>query len=73
MNEYRTTLELDPETRYSFVEMGPKPGMPHWHEQAHPGRFAFPTEKAAFRFAESHREPGRKVQVLTPDGKRFDL
>ncbi|QFG04551.1 hypothetical protein SEA_JEEVES_76 [Mycobacterium phage Jeeves] len=73
MNEYRKGIAVDPEARHSFVEMGPKPGMPPWHEQAQPGRFAFPTEKAAFRFAEGHREPGRKVRVVTPDGKRFDL
>ncbi|QTF81494.1 hypothetical protein SEA_TARSUSIV_70 [Mycobacterium phage TarsusIV] len=73
MKEYRTTLDLDPETSYTYVEMGPKPEMPYWHESAQPSRFPFPKEQAAFRFAEAHREPGRKVQVITPDGKRFDI
>ncbi|UJD20909.1 hypothetical protein SEA_ZIMMER_71 [Mycobacterium phage Zimmer] len=75
MNEYRTTVDLDPETRYSFVEMGPVPEMPLWHHLAQPTRFPFPSERAAFRFAESNKaqHPRREVRVATPDGKRFEL
>lgn len=75
MNEYRKTLELDKSTDYTFVEMGPIPDLPRWHEQANPSRFPFPTEKAAFRFAERHKadHPAREVAVATPDGERFVL
>ncbi|ACE79995.1 hypothetical protein Pukovnik_69 [Mycobacterium phage Pukovnik] len=75
MKEYRTTLELDPETSYTYVELGPIPELPLWHCQAHPSRFPFPKEKAAFRFAEAQRydHPNREVVVATPDGQRFVL
>lgn len=62
-----------PGKKYTWVEMGPKPDMPLWHHLAQPSRYPFPTEKAAFRFASNHKSPGRKVQVLTTDGKRFDV
>ncbi|QGH80634.1 hypothetical protein SEA_RAHALELUJAH_74 [Mycobacterium phage Rahalelujah] len=73
IKEYRTTLDLDPDTEYTYVEMGPKPDMPLWHHLAQPSRYPFPKEAAAFRFAEAHKEPGRKIQVKTPDGNRFDI
>lgn len=65
MKEYRTTLDLDPETKYSYVEMGPIEGMPAWHEQSQPSRYPFPTPEAAERFAASHRAqyPGREINV----------
>ncbi|AER48780.1 hypothetical protein CM07_gp34 [Mycobacterium phage Alma] len=71
--EYRKDIELEEETRYTWVEMGPKPNMPLWHHLAQPCRYPFPKENAAFRFAEAHKEPGRKIQVRTADGKRFDI
>lgn len=75
MNEYRKTLELDPETSYTNVEMGPVPGMPLWHHLSQPSRYPFPTEKAGFRFAETNkaRHPEREVVVATADGERFVL
>ncbi|QFG04645.1 hypothetical protein PBI_KEZIACHARLES14_71 [Mycobacterium phage Keziacharles14] len=73
MQEYRTTLELDPETQYTYVEMGPKPDVPLWHHLASPSRYPFPKESAAFRFAEAHKEPGRKIHVLTTDGERIEI
>ncbi|AOZ61310.1 hypothetical protein SEA_DARTHPHADER_70 [Mycobacterium phage DarthPhader] len=75
MNEYRKTIDLDPETRSTFVELGPVPGFPPWHFAAQPARYPFPSEKAGFTFANSEksRHPGRKVMVVTTDGKRFEL
>lgn len=67
MNEYRTTIELDAETRYYWVELGPIPGYPDWHVQSKPSRYPFPAPQAAGRFADSHRKmwPGRSIEVLT--------
>ncbi|QGJ90214.1 hypothetical protein PBI_SHEAKEIRA_68 [Mycobacterium phage SheaKeira] len=73
MDEYRKTLDLDAETSYTWVELGPKPDVPLWHHLASPSRYPFPKENAAFRFAEAHKTPGRKVQVLTTDGQRIDI
>lgn len=75
MKEYRKSIELDPDTSYSFVEMGPIPELPSWHEQSNPSRYPFPTEKAAFTFAHSHKalHPNREVAVATPDGERFQI
>lgn len=70
---YRRELELDPEASYTYVELGPRPTLHAWHTLSEPTRYPFPTEQAAFRFAENHREPGRRVRVITPDGNRFDL
>jgi len=74
MQEYRTTTELNPETEHTFVEMGPIPDLPAWHQQAQPSRFPFPTKEAALRFARTHseRDPGRKVVIAYPDGRRWD-
>ncbi|AOT24809.1 hypothetical protein KIP54_gp30 [Mycobacterium phage JewelBug] len=47
--------------------------MPYWHHLAQPSRWPFPSESAAFRFAEAHKVPGRDVAVLTHDGERFVL
>ncbi|AEJ93360.1 hypothetical protein SEA_SUPERCALLIE99_71 [Mycobacterium phage SuperCallie99] len=47
--------------------------MPYWHHLAQPSRWPFPSESAAFRFAEAHKVPGRDVAVLTRDGERFVL
>jgi hypothetical protein len=73
MNEYRRTLELDESKGYTYVELGPAPEMPYWHDLAQPSRWPFPTEKAAWLFAEAHKVPGREVAVATPDGQRFVL
>ncbi|APC43218.1 hypothetical protein KI248_gp31 [Mycobacterium phage Phaded] len=73
MKEYRKRLEpIDSDSSYTYVEMGPKPDMPPWHEQAHPSRFPFPNNDAALRFARTHAEPGREVVIAYPDGRRWD-
>lgn len=74
MNEHRTEIPLDPEVSYSYVEMGPTPNSPLWHQDIYNrSRYAFPTEQAAFRFAnhERGRHPGRTIIVITNDGERF--
>ncbi|ATN92201.1 hypothetical protein SEA_TIPSYTHETREX_72 [Mycobacterium phage TipsytheTRex] len=72
--EYRKTLDLNPETSYTYVEMGPIPDMPSWHIQAQPSRFPFPTPEAALRFAQAAavRDPGRDVVIAYPDGRRWN-
>ncbi|AUV62026.1 hypothetical protein KIV63_gp18 [Mycobacterium phage SWU2] len=74
MNTYRTSVDLDGDT-YTYVEMGPVPGMPLWHHLSQPSRWPFPKEQAAFRFAETAKgsHPQRDVVVITPDRKRFVL
>ncbi|QXO13349.1 hypothetical protein SEA_TROOPER_72 [Mycobacterium phage Trooper] len=74
MKEYRTTLDLE-DKGYTYVEMGPIPELPPWHEQSQPSRWPFPSEKAGFRFAEGCKadHPNREVVVATPDGERFVL
>ncbi|QBJ01156.1 hypothetical protein PBI_ARISSANAE_71 [Mycobacterium phage Arissanae] len=62
-----------PGKEYTWVEMGPRPDMPLWHHLAQPARYPFAKEAAAFRFAEAHKEHGRKIQVKTTDGNRFDI
>lgn len=73
--EYRKTIDLDPNTDYTFVELGPIPELPSWHQQSNPSRFPFPTESAAFTFAKNTKydHPNRQVVVATTDGKRFEL
>ncbi|AMW64423.1 hypothetical protein SEA_SMELLYB_74 [Mycobacterium phage SmellyB] len=73
IKEYRKEIELDLNQGYTFVELGPAPEMPYWHHLAQPSRWPFPSESAAFRFAEAHKVPGRDVAVLTRDGERFVL
>ncbi|ASR86170.1 hypothetical protein SEA_BOBSWAGET_65 [Mycobacterium phage BobSwaget] len=72
MQEYRTTIEVE-DTGKTYVELGPAPEMPHWHPLSQPSRWPFPSEQAAWRFAEAHKVPGREVVVSTSDGKRFVL
>lgn len=59
-------------TRYTWVELGPVPGMPKWHEQSKLSRWPFPTREAARKFARFHKdqEPGRDVVIAYPDGSR---
>ncbi|QAY14239.1 hypothetical protein SEA_HEXAMO_73 [Mycobacterium phage Hexamo] len=73
IKEYRKEIELDLNQGYTFVELGLAPEMPAWHHLAQPSRWPFPSENAAFRFAEAHKVPGRDVAVLTRDGERFVL
>ncbi|WKW87284.1 hypothetical protein SEA_CHARGERPOWER_69 [Mycobacterium phage Chargerpower] len=64
-----------PGVDYTWVEMGPVPEMPLWHHLTQPSRYPFPTERAAFQFAntEKGKRPDRKVRVLTTDGERIEL
>ncbi len=73
MNEYRKDIPLSTETEYTWVHLGPIPDMPAWHTELYAHQaYPFPTEAAAFRFANSHRTD-RKVWVVTTDGRKFEL
>ncbi|AAC18510.1 hypothetical protein SEA_LAKES_75 [Mycobacterium phage Lakes] len=74
MKEYRKTLDLSTGTSYTYVELGPIPDMPKWHQSAQPSRWPFPTPEAAFRFARAHSEerPDREVIIAYPDGRRWN-
>lgn len=71
--EYRRTVELDRDKDYVWVVLGPIPDIPLWHIQSEETSYPFPTEQAAFRFAEGAKAetPGRKVTVITTDGNKF--
>lgn len=74
--EYRKAIQLSSETEYWFVEMGPVPDRPAWHQEVYRhNRYPFPTEFAAFRFAASHkrRDPNRDIAVRCPDGKTVPI
>ena len=73
MKEYRRDVEHKPDNEYHWVILGPLPEVPPWHLQSEPTRYPFPTDTAAFRFAENNKAtyPGRSVEVLTIDGERF--
>ncbi|ASZ75237.1 hypothetical protein PBI_MISSWHITE_71 [Mycobacterium phage MissWhite] len=74
MKTHKKTLDLSSESEYTFVEMGPIPDLPPWHQQSHPSRFPFPTPEAAQRFAQAAavRHPGREVVIAYPDGRRWN-
>lgn len=64
--KYRKTIDLDPDERYSFVDMGPIPDKPRWHQELYARQsYAFPTPEAAERFAEYHQkqEPDREISI----------
>lgn len=73
--EYRKTIELDPDTKYHWVQLGPIPGLPDWHVQSQPSRWPFPTPEAAMRFAKAHKErdPLREVAVASLGGETIFL
>lgn len=75
MNEYRREIAHDNETVYAWVDMGPIPNMPAWHQAlyAH-GSYPFPTDEAAHKFAttEAGAAPGRPVKVRKKDGEIVD-
>lgn len=75
MQEYRRDIELDRDKDYHWVRLGPIPDLPGWHLQSQETQYPFPTENAAFRFAEGAKaaEPRRRVMVVTADGERFEL
>ena len=62
-----------PASEYTWVELGPIPGVPGWHIQSKPTSYPFPTENAAIKFAINARleYPGREVVVVTTDGERL--
>jgi hypothetical protein len=65
VNEFRRDVQRHkPDSEYFWVELGPIPGYPDWHEQSKVSRYPFPTASAAAIFAEAHMYPGRRVQVL---------
>lgn len=71
MNEFRRTIELSHTTPYWFVEMGPSPDKPLWHQELYRFQsYPFPSEAAAQRFATTHRElyPGRTIAIRYPEG-----
>lgn len=69
MNEFRRDVPLDHTTPYWFVEMGPIPDKPDWHQELYRFQsYPFPTVQAAIRFADSHREPGRQISIRTQEG-----
>lgn len=51
---------------YWFVEMGPIPGKPAWHQAMYEhSSYPFPTEAAAQRFAANHQalDPLREISI----------
>lgn len=71
MNEFRRDVPLDHTTPYWFVEMGPIPDKPDWHQELYRFQsYPFPTVGAAIRFATRHREldPDRDIAIRTPEG-----
>lgn len=70
MAEYRRELTLDTDKQYWYVDMGVV-----LDRLNGPGRYPFPTEPAALRFARNHKRisPDRSVAVLFPDGRRLDI
>lgn len=73
MNEYRREIVHDNETVYAWVDMGPIPNTPAWHQAmyAH-GSYPFPTDEAADAFATRHSGLGRSVQVRKKNGEIVD-
>lgn len=69
--EYRKSIPLAVDTEYWFVEMGPIPDKPAWHQDLYRWQsYPFPTERAALLFAGNHAGlyPGRHVAVRYPNG-----
>lgn len=75
MKEFRRDIDHGPESRFHWVVLGPIPELPAWHTQSEETRYPFPTDKAAFRFADNVKAtyPQRTVEVHTVDGERFVL
>ena len=66
MEPYRKQVDLPSGSDYWFVHMGPVPNKPDWHQKLYAkSAYAFPTERAAYLFADIHREeyPGRNIEV----------
>lgn len=73
-DSYRKDVALSEGVEYTSVNMGPIPEAPDWHQELYADQsYLFPTEAAAERFAKAHTEPGRRVVVLYPDGRRWEL
>ncbi|AVP41918.1 hypothetical protein SEA_JSQUARED_76 [Mycobacterium phage Jsquared] len=73
--EYRKTLDLDPDSTYTYVEMGPVPDKPKWHQELYASqKYPFPTPEAARLFAQSEavRHPGREIVIEFADGRRWN-
>ena len=71
MKEFRRDVPINHETDYWFVEMGPVPGQPSWHQQLYKFQsYPFPRLEAARRFALGSRERDwkREISIRFPDG-----
>lgn len=66
---------LTPGKSYGYVDMGPIPGLPDWHEQSKPSSYAFPNPESAIGFAEAHkrRDPLRYIAVRWPNGQTQEI
>lgn len=75
MAEYRKNVPLNHHTEYTWVELGPIPGLPPWHEQSKPASYPFPNEAAAVRFAHNHKAscPDRDVSVVMDNGSKYSI
>ena len=66
MEPYRKRVDLPTDSDYWFVELGPVPDMPAWHQEMYSfSSYAFPTKVAANLFASNHQRmyPGREIKV----------
>ena len=66
MEPYRKMVDLPSGSDYWFVEMGPVPDMPEWHQELYGfNSYAFPTKAAANLFAANHQSlhPGREIKI----------
>ncbi|MDP7733666.1 hypothetical protein [Mycobacterium paragordonae] len=74
MSQYRRSIPFDPTKAYHYVDMGRL----NYHNG--PGRYPFPSEDAAIRFATEHKKIAhehygvdREVSVLYPDGRSVSI
>ena len=75
LKEYRKEITHDPDTTYAWVELGPIPGKPDWHQQSKRSSFPFPTNTAAALFATNNKAeyPDRQVALVHLDGHRVEI
>jgi len=75
MTEYRKDVTHKPDSEYAWVELGPIPGLPEWHQQSQPSRYPFPTGVAAVKFATNNKAewPERTIHVVFLDGHREEI
>ena len=64
-------IKMDELGEYWFVEMGPIPEEPQWHQDLYDFQsYPFPSVRAARLFAKcaKHRDAGRDIAIRHPDG-----